>query len=351
LHWRVAWTRAALALAAAGAVWLALVSGGSVADPRTPPALPGQPPPFLGTAVVGGGGLTAAIDAYGDVVDLRVPGPAGRALIDNPADRQAAGTVSARTGIAPRVSVGGVPALPLWRADSVSQRYLRGTNVVRTVARFGSVRVTIVYAARRQQLACLIDISGDGEVWTSSGDTRAARRLHCEDGRARGLIRGAARADRRWLARARPLGPGAPAWARRMYRRSLLTLLAARRRHRGARLRRRRLPARGAPRRRLPARCRPPRGGPLPGRRHAGAGTRGPGRRFRLGHRRRPSSWPPPSHPIPPLARPRRLPRGPPRRLSGQRHRRLPPRWWAENTPIWREIGPSTSGGLDWTGL
>ncbi len=45
----------------------------------------GCPPPFLGTAVAGGGGLTAAIDAYGDVVDLRAPSPAGRALIDNPA--------------------------------------------------------------------------------------------------------------------------------------------------------------------------------------------------------------------------------------------------------------------------
>lgn len=30
--------------------------------------------------------------------------------------------------------------------------------------------------------------------------------------------------DPRWLARARPLGPGAPRWARRMYRRSLLVL-------------------------------------------------------------------------------------------------------------------------------
>ena len=88
----MAWTRAALALIAAGAVAAVLVSGGSSADPRTPAALPGLPPPFLGTAVVGSGGLTAAIDAYGDVVDLRAPGPAGRALIDNPAARQAAGT-------------------------------------------------------------------------------------------------------------------------------------------------------------------------------------------------------------------------------------------------------------------
>jgi len=221
----VAWTRAALALVAAGVVGLVLVSGGSVADPRTPPALPGLPPPFLGTAVVGSGGVTAAIDAYGDVADLRAPGPAGRTLIDNPSARQAAGSVPADTGIAPRVSVAGAPALPLWRADSVSQRYLPGTNAVRTVARFGAVRVTIVYAARGRQLACRIEIEGGAEVLIS-GEARAARRLHCEDGAARGILTGAARADRRWLARARPLGPGAPAWARHMYGRSLLTLRA-----------------------------------------------------------------------------------------------------------------------------
>lgn len=38
---------------------------------------------------------------------------------------------------------------------------------------------------------------------------------------------GDAAAERRWLARARPLGPGAPPWARRLYRRSLLVLRAA----------------------------------------------------------------------------------------------------------------------------
>ena len=51
---------------------LVLVSGGSDADPRTPAALPGMPAPFLGTAVAGEGELTAAVDAYGDVVDLRL---------------------------------------------------------------------------------------------------------------------------------------------------------------------------------------------------------------------------------------------------------------------------------------
>src|SRR5690242_5662918 len=79
---------------------LLLVSGNQDADPATPPALPGAPPPFLGTAVVGGGGLTAAIDAYGDVVDMRAAS-GGSALIDNPLDRQRAGTVSASAGIVP----------------------------------------------------------------------------------------------------------------------------------------------------------------------------------------------------------------------------------------------------------
>jgi hypothetical protein len=45
---------------------------------------------------------------------------------------------------------------------------------------------------------------------------------------------GAPDADRRWLARARPLGPGAPRWARRMHRRSLLVLRALTDRRTGA---------------------------------------------------------------------------------------------------------------------
>src|SRR3954453_7826802 len=133
-----------VAVAAAGAL---LVSGGSRGDPRTPPGLPGLPPPFLGTAVVGSGGLTAAIDAYGDVVDLRAPGPAGRALIDNPAGRQAAGTVPADTGIQVRVQVGG-EVLPMWRGDSIHQGFVSGTNVLRTVATFGAERVVARQAAR-----------------------------------------------------------------------------------------------------------------------------------------------------------------------------------------------------------
>ena len=158
MHWGVAWTRAALALLVAAGRWpLCVVSGGSAADPRTPPALPGMPPPFLGTAVVGSGGLTAAIDAYGNVVDLRT-GPAGRALIENPAARQAAGSVPADTGIVPRVSVGGGPAMPLWRADSVSQRYLPGTNVVRTVGAVRAPCETVVTGGAGERLALVVAV-------------------------------------------------------------------------------------------------------------------------------------------------------------------------------------------------
>lgn len=215
----------------AGAGVLA-VSGGSGADPRTPAALPGMPPPFLGTAVVGDGGLTAAIDAYGDVVDLRA-GPAGRALIDNPAGRQAAGTVPADTGIVPWVSLDGRPARPLWTADSVTQRYRRGTNVLVTTARFGRRRVRITYAAG-DSLACLTQATNGARLWLRSTEPGAARRLQCDDRAARLTVRAAERSDRRWLARVRSLGPGAPSWARRMYRRSLLVMRALTDRRTGA---------------------------------------------------------------------------------------------------------------------
>jgi glucoamylase len=73
------------------------------------------------------------------------------------------------------------------RSDSVRQRYLAQSNALRTVARFGSARTVTVH---------------------SLGEPDAVR------------------ADPRWLAKARPLGGGAPAWARRMYRCSLLVLHA-----------------------------------------------------------------------------------------------------------------------------
>jgi glucoamylase len=183
-----------VAAVAAVAVGAAVLSGGSAADPRTPPALPGLPSPFLGVAVVGSGGRAAAVDAYGNVVDLRAPGPADRALIYIPAKRQVAGTVPAGTGIVARMSVDG-KSIPLWRADTVTQRYAPGTNVLRTMARTGDARAVVVRS-----------IGGPG----------------------------AARADRRWAARARPLGAGAPSWARRMYVRSLLVLRALTDRHSGA---------------------------------------------------------------------------------------------------------------------
>lgn len=198
---------------------LLLVSGEEGTDPRTPPALPGMPPPFLGVAVLGDGGLTAAIDAYGNVVDLRAPGPAGRALIENPAERQAAGTVRADTGIQPWVRVGNRPELPMWRADRISQRYLLGTNVLRTVAWFDRTRVVITQAAHGGELA--IAVGGDAssvQLRTSAGKNFATK-----DPR---ILAKAAAVDRHWLARARPLGAAAPPWAERMYERSLLVLRA-----------------------------------------------------------------------------------------------------------------------------
>lgn len=265
--------RVAPALLAVAAIGLLLVSGGSSTDPRTPPALPEMPAPFLGTAVAGSGGPTAAIDAYGAVVDLRAPGPAGEGLIDNPADRQAAGSVTADTGIVPRVRIGDGAALPFWRADAVTQRYLPATNVVRTTARFGDVAVTVTDAAVEEELARTVAVSAPPGVTArpslslelepgigcerEGGRTRIA--LVCtvaptaaaaDRGRIGSLggprdpatvgeraaltIRSAAVGDRAWLHRARPLGPDAPAWAKRLYERSLLALRALTDRRTGA---------------------------------------------------------------------------------------------------------------------
>jgi hypothetical protein len=236
-------------------------SGGSETDPRTPPALPGMPPPFLGTAVVGNGGLAAAIDAYGNVVEMRAPGPAGAALIENPADRQAAGSVSPRTGIVPLVRIGGGRPRALWEADSVRQRYLAGTSVVRTVATFssgsgqaGAVEVEITDAARGTRFARVVRVDSPAGVTVVprlSVNLDPNDRVRCERdrranqielrcsvsgavGSAASLIAAAVDDDRRWLGWARPLGPEAPQWARRMYRRSLLTLRALTDRRTGA---------------------------------------------------------------------------------------------------------------------
>jgi hypothetical protein len=79
--------------------------------------------------------------------------------------------------------------------DSVRERYLPSANALKTVSRFGSERAVSV---------------------RSLGEPDAVR------------------PDPRWLAAARPLGPDAPEWARRMYARSLLVLHALTDRHSGA---------------------------------------------------------------------------------------------------------------------
>jgi hypothetical protein len=223
----VNWARAGLALLAVVTAGALLLSGDDETGPKTPPALPGMPPPFLGVAVLGDGGLTAAVDAYGNVVDLRAPGPAGRALIENPAERQTAGTVAADTGIQPWVRVGEGPALPMWRAHRIRQRYLPGTNVLRTEAWFDGARVVITQAVHGGELA--IAVSGNA----SSVQLRASadKKLITKDPR---VLAEAAASSRRWLRRSRPLGAAAPAWAERMYERSLLVLRALTDRRNGA---------------------------------------------------------------------------------------------------------------------
>jgi hypothetical protein len=241
--------RVALLCAAVIAVGIALVSGDDD-GPRTPAALPGLPAPFLGTAVAGEGELTAAVDAYGDVVDLR-PGPAGRALIDNPSDRQAAGTVPEDTGIVPRVSFEGGEPMAMWEADRVAQRYLPGSNVIRTVATFGGdggARVVMTVAASGDELALIVRVAGEDRsaVTPSIGvdvadGVRCAHRgrvaltdLVCRLGRgvppvsrsAAAIVRRAVAEGRQWLAGSDRLGEAAPSWARRMYERSLLTVHA-----------------------------------------------------------------------------------------------------------------------------
>lgn len=202
-----------------------LVSGGEDSDRRTPAGLPGMPAPFLGATVLGDGGLTAAVDAYGSVVDLR-RGPAGKALIEIPAERLAAGSVAAEEAIVPRARVGGA-WLPLWRADAVRQRYLPGTGVLLTQARFGDVKARMVHAIAGDSLLCL---SRAGAPVRLSGPVN----LLCDGPGMRRGLRAAAAADRRWLAQARPLGGGAPPWVRRLYERSLLVLRALTDRDSGA---------------------------------------------------------------------------------------------------------------------
>jgi glycosyl hydrolase family 15 len=93
----------------------------------------------------------------------------------------------AAIGVLALLAIGAALASGGSGTDSVRQRYLPQSNALRTVARFGTARSVTVH---------------------SLGEPDAVR------------------ADPSWLAAARPLGGGAPAWARRMYRRSLLVLHA-----------------------------------------------------------------------------------------------------------------------------
>lgn len=264
--------QAAIGFGAVIAVAALLVSGGTRDDPRTPPALPGRAQPFLGVALVGSGGVTAAIDAYGDVVDLRAPGPAEEALTENPSDRQLAGSVSSETGIVARLAVGAGSPSPLWRSRAVRQRYLPATNVLQTTAALGAARLRITDAALGQSLARTIDVRGPageplrlrlglnlaraGECrspeatysaadsgirvlgWTGRGHLVATIICDFDAGASAGsageVISTAADADRRWAERARPLGSGAPEWVTRMRQRSLLVLRALSDRRTGA---------------------------------------------------------------------------------------------------------------------
>jgi glucoamylase len=272
----VTWARIAV-IGVALVLGAVVLSGGSADDPRTPAAMPGLPPPFLGTTVLGNGGLTAAIDSYGDVVDLRL-GPAGAGLIDNPTARQAAGTVPPDTGIVARVSVAGGPPLPLWRADRVRQRYLPGTNVLRTEARFGRFAVRIEDAASGSAFARLVEVSDpsgndaqplpgrvelslqipdelDRELDCRQQSQLPRLALICRSGMAKAFgsakepmdsapdviaasvrtaVAASARDDQSWIGRALRLGAGAPPWARNLYRRSLLVLRAFTDRRTGA---------------------------------------------------------------------------------------------------------------------
>jgi hypothetical protein len=239
----LAWLGALALLAAAS------LSGAVRADPRTPPAAVGMPKPFLGTAVLGSGALTAAVDAYGQIVDIRHPGPAGEAQLRNPFGRQRFGTVEPGTGLSFRVHVGG-RLLPPWGGRRYTQRYLPRTNVLRTAIRIGDARVVITDAihSRRPVLVRRIRVDDPSAVRIEWRLGRTSRDLRCQERRGSELIcsfedrppsaesvfAAAARADRRWLARATPLGPGAPAWARQMYERSLLVLRALTDRRSGA---------------------------------------------------------------------------------------------------------------------
>ncbi len=96
-------------------------------------------------------------------------------------------SLSVAIGLVALLAIGAVLASGGSGTDSVRQRYLSESNALRTVSRFGTKRTVTVRSLGKP------DAVGP---------------------------------DPRWLAAARPLGPGAPSWARRMYGRSLLVLRA-----------------------------------------------------------------------------------------------------------------------------
>jgi hypothetical protein len=101
----------------------------------------------------------------------------------------------AALGLAVAVVLGAILVSGGSRDDSVRLRYLPESNELETVVEYGRARV--------------VEVRSLGTP-------------------------GAIGADPGWLARARPLGPGAPPWARRMHRRSLLVLRAVTDRRSGA---------------------------------------------------------------------------------------------------------------------
>ncbi len=101
----------------------------------------------------------------------------------------------AALGVAALLAIGAALVSGGLRADSVRYRYLHESNELRAVNVYGRARVVEV---------------------RSLGDPDAVR------------------ANPRWLAAARPLGPGAPPWAQQMYRQSLLVLRSLTNRRTGA---------------------------------------------------------------------------------------------------------------------
>jgi hypothetical protein len=131
----------------------------------------------------------------------------------------------------------------------VRQRYLPGTSVIRTEADFEGVRVVEVAAASDEALALVLRVRAPSNVSVApSFGLEIESPAHCgQESRGRALallcslgpdrtgnvlakaeriVRRSAASDRGWLGRARPLDPAAPAWAVRLYRRSLLVLRA-----------------------------------------------------------------------------------------------------------------------------